>query len=184
MKIACAGCGIGTDDDGVCHTPECKNYAKTLDPATSSPMVKTDDATATVSAIKTKVHLHVVNDDKPPVAGLGVKDILDAINQGRPHSRVPELPENFTFADHPKSVNEARIERDESITADKWTPREALVRALRDIDNGSLEATKAIIIIASDEVVTAFMAAGTSSVPEAVGLMEVAKFSFISFPRG
>lgn len=39
-----------------------------------------------------------------------------------------------TYADHPKSITELKASKDEK--GSTWTPRDALIAALREIDNG------------------------------------------------
>lgn len=53
------------------------------------------------------------------------------------------LPENF--AEHPKSIGEIRSDRESSASA--WTPRDALISALRDIDSGIINADAVVICI-------------------------------------
>ena len=50
------------------------------------------------------------------------------------------------YSRHPKSVSELRAERDQ--LADRWSPRDALICALRELDAGELRAG-AILIVAS-----------------------------------
>ncbi len=50
-----------------------------------------------------------------------------------------------SFADHPPSVTEARAER--SWKASAWTPRDALIATLRDLDRGKIEVEALTIII-------------------------------------
>lgn len=51
------------------------------------------------------------------------------------------------FADHPKSLAEARANKNSDASA--WSPRDALIAALRAIDSGELNPTYAIISFAN-----------------------------------
>lgn len=52
-----------------------------------------------------------------------------------------------SFAEHPRSLSEVRAER--SGSAGDLTPRDVLIRALRDIDAGAVEADHVIVAIGS-----------------------------------
>lgn len=49
------------------------------------------------------------------------------------------------FADHPKSISELRSDR--SHNGADWTPRDALIDVLREIDSGRLKADAMVICI-------------------------------------
>ena len=49
------------------------------------------------------------------------------------------------YKDHPPSVSELRA--DKSDDASDWTPRDALITALRDIDSGECEPTCLIVVM-------------------------------------
>ncbi len=51
------------------------------------------------------------------------------------------------YSDHPPSVTELRSNKDED--AATWTPRDALITALRDIDSGKENPTCLVIIMGS-----------------------------------
>ena len=82
------------------------------------------------------------------------------------------------FSKAPKSVAEARAERTESTKS--WTPRDALVSILREIDAGRLDA-KTVFIAYRDESTerTHFVAAGPSSV-EIIGTTHLAISRFMA----
>lgn len=47
------------------------------------------------------------------------------------------------YADHPKSI--AEIRSDKSRSASDWTPRDALIATLRDIDSGAIDPDALVI---------------------------------------
>jgi hypothetical protein len=49
------------------------------------------------------------------------------------------------FSDHPTSISEARATRDDN--AALWTPRDALIACLRDLDRGNLDPVELAIIV-------------------------------------
>lgn len=53
------------------------------------------------------------------------------------------------FSNHPISITEAKAGRMEG-GAGVWTPRDALISVLRDIDSGKLAATSIAIIVAEE----------------------------------
>lgn len=77
------------------------------------------------------------------------------------------------FSDHPESVNELRPNG----TATDWTPREALVSLLRDIDQGVIRAD-AVLVLAV-EINGArnrpLLRVSTPDVMSTLGLIELAK---------
>lgn len=50
------------------------------------------------------------------------------------------------FSDHPQTMGDIRS--DKSQNAKDWTPRDALIRTLREIDKGELKADKIVMVIA------------------------------------
>lgn len=84
------------------------------------------------------------------------------------------------FADYPRSVNELRG----TDNAADWTPREALVSLLRDIDSGVVENIDAVVICYRHKgdkpgaTRTHFVNAGPD-VHVAMGMMEVVKFQMM-----
>lgn len=48
------------------------------------------------------------------------------------------------FKDHPRSVAEIRSDR--SMNAKDWTPRDALISVLRDIDSGAVDPDALIVV--------------------------------------
>lgn len=77
------------------------------------------------------------------------------------------------FANAPLTINELRAEKDGSSA--KWTLRDALISALRDIDSGKVNAIRGVIVLSAAgedgrHNETRFYSA-TSSVIEAYGLM-------------
>ena len=81
-----------------------------------------------------------------------------------------------SFKDHPKSLNEARS--DKSQNAKDWTPRDALIALLRDIDNKS-EDIDALVIAFRRKGQTGKRSAGFyNASPDGIvslGLLEGAK---------
>lgn len=78
------------------------------------------------------------------------------------------------FADAPKSLNEARADKEQN--AALWTPRDALVSLLREIDNGKVNPEKIVICyteLHSNGGATklSYHAAGTRSYWETIGLL-------------
>ena len=57
------------------------------------------------------------------------------------------MPDNF--ADHPKSITEIRSDKSENGT--DWTPRDALIDVLREIDSGRLNVS-ALVICMREEI--------------------------------
>lgn len=56
---------------------------------------------------------------------------------------IEDDDEARNFADHPKSITEARASR--SSDAADWTPRDALILLLREIDSGSAVVDSCVI---------------------------------------
>lgn len=48
------------------------------------------------------------------------------------------------FSNHPPSLNEIRADKTQDAT--NWTPRDALISALRDIDSGKIDPDSLVII--------------------------------------
>lgn len=67
------------------------------------------------------------------------------------------------FSKYPPSINEIKADRSES--SQDWTPRDALIRCLRDLDSGKISPDALIILhhkVEEDGIVkTDFYAAGT-----------------------
>jgi len=80
-----------------------------------------------------------------------------------------------SFAEYPHSINELRKDNN----AATWTPREALVNLLRDIDRGEVEPTALVICIAEKgsqpgSVITTYRNV-SGDLHQAVGLVEAVK---------
>lgn len=86
-----------------------------------------------------------------------------------------------SFKGHPLSV--AEIRSDKSRNAVDWTPRDALIAALREIDSGGLDATA--LVICAQEPGSGPGAVGTRyyvAAPNAhvtLGLLEAVKFKIM-----
>lgn len=52
---------------------------------------------------------------------------------------------NNSFADYPKSVGE--LKSDKTQDSSDWSPRDVLIHALREIDNGSIDPTALVLVI-------------------------------------
>jgi hypothetical protein len=73
------------------------------------------------------------------------------------------------FANHPKSITEIKGEK--SFDAKDWTPRDALINALRDIDSGELDAQALIVCVQKcDEGMQYYNS--TPSVVTALGILD------------
>ena len=88
-----------------------------------------------------------------------------------------EEPNNY--ADAPKSVGEARARKERD--ASKWTPRDALVSLLRDIDNGMV-IDGLVMFYHRPEDNETFFSAATKTKREALGLVELGKHYMLN-PR-
>lgn len=82
------------------------------------------------------------------------------------------------FADYPKSVTEVHAEKSEDMS--KWTPRDALIDLLREIDSGRLKIN--ILFVAAGRIDgtatdTYFRAAGPNHYAVA-GCLRRAEFQF------
>lgn len=80
------------------------------------------------------------------------------------------MPEDKTYATHPVLLSERRAGNE----AAAWTPREALIAMLRDIDQG-MEVER--LIICYDGVKGAGFRNVTKSVMEAIGLLQVTQLA-------
>ena len=54
------------------------------------------------------------------------------------------MTEDQDFSQHPKSITEMRAEREED--AKIWTPRDALISALRDLDEGTIQTDTLLVM--------------------------------------
>lgn len=94
--------------------------------------------------------------------------------------------DNDNFSDAPVSINEAMAARDRDAT--KWTPRDLLVRMLREIDNGVLNPSRMVVLYTEEQGEDRFAFggaySGTSSPMETFGLIEVAKLDLFAKMRG
>lgn len=78
------------------------------------------------------------------------------------------------FADTPRSLNEARADKEQN--AALWKPRDALVSLLRDIDSGKIDIEKLVICYTESHsnggpTKLAYHAAGTRSYWETIGIL-------------
>lgn len=93
---------------------------------------------------------------------------------GLEQGRVAELPENF--ADYPLSINERR----DGLAA-TWTPREALINLLRQIDRGEVDPIGLLVLVNERPTVDTpgtvrlSMRNCTANLHEALGILENAK---------
>ena len=78
------------------------------------------------------------------------------------------------FSNHPKSLTEIRGEK--SGNGSQWTPRDALISVLRDIDSGALDVSGVIVAYFDEKTDTAFYSQSTKDRYTALGLLECAKF--------
>lgn len=85
------------------------------------------------------------------------------------------------FSDYPQSISEIRGRRDGN--AGTWNPRDALVSALRDLDNG-LDVRDCIVIfnVHHDDgtIGIKYYAATNGGIFKALGLIELAKLEIVS----
>ena len=75
------------------------------------------------------------------------------------------------FADHPQSIAELRS--DKTQCAADWTPRDALIYLLREIDAGRLEINSMVCVYETKGALDHVKS--TPNILEAVGLLELAK---------
>lgn len=81
-----------------------------------------------------------------------------------------------SFTDYPRSLNELRTAR--SGNAADWTPREALIQMLRDIDSGVI-APDAMIVSFREKVERGFRTSFSAACPDSgvmIALLEQTKF--------
>lgn len=84
------------------------------------------------------------------------------------------------YKNHPKSITELRAEKEAD--ASKWTPRDALISVLRDIDNGTAS-PDALVICYHEKIEDGHKTSYTSATPSlvvALGLMDRAAFKMNS----
>lgn len=84
------------------------------------------------------------------------------------------------FSDYPKSVNELKASNADD--AAKWTPREAIISVLRDIDSGK-RSVHAVVIVTVElkedgNTVTNYVNA-VPNLPTSLGALEIAKFKML-----
>lgn len=90
------------------------------------------------------------------------------------------------FKDHPKSITEIKALKSHS-GAD-WTPRDALIAALRDMDSGDLKPKTLIICCDNgepidDKITTRYYNSSPTRV-ETIGILEIIKFNFMEDTNG
>lgn len=81
-----------------------------------------------------------------------------------------------SFTDYPQSLNELRCAR--SGNAADWTPREALIQMLRDIDSGTIR-PDALIVSFREKVERGFRTSFSAACPDSgvmIALLEQTKF--------
>lgn len=84
------------------------------------------------------------------------------------------------FKNHPKSITELRAEKEED--ASKWTPRDALISVLRDIDSGETS-PDALVICYHEKLEGGHKTSYVSATPNlviALGLMDRTAFKMNS----
>lgn len=83
------------------------------------------------------------------------------------------------FSDYPRSVKEVRAERADDATA--WTPRDALIKLLREIDEGlSVDALVICYRVRKDELPDAYcMNQACSDLATALGVWQAAKDGYM-----
>lgn len=97
-----------------------------------------------------------------------------------PDRIIPEQPvasalsDRETFADAPKSISELRSDRSE--WARDWSPRDTLIKLLREIDSGEVRVDFIVISTGSRSadghaIVTDWRSAGAKNLLESVGLV-------------
>jgi hypothetical protein len=80
--------------------------------------------------------------------------------------------EGETFADYPLTIGEAKS--DKTRDGADWTPRDALISVLRDIDDGKVDLTGVVICMHFREGGCSF-AQATPSLIHSLGIIERAK---------
>lgn len=83
---------------------------------------------------------------------------------------------NDDFSDHPKTIGEIRS--DKSQKAEHWSPRDALIAALREIDSGEMKVDSCVLVFGKIEKggsETNIKVAGNHSTYVTLGLIERAK---------
>lgn len=95
------------------------------------------------------------------------------------------MADDENFANHPISIAQARAERAENGAL--WTPRDALIDMLRDLDSGKLAVEDICIVHRSRDPEGGFnirfSIAGPSPRAMIVGMLEWAKTTIIMQPR-
>lgn len=81
------------------------------------------------------------------------------------------MPDDENFANHPESITALRAAKEHD--GSKWTPRDALIAALRAIDNGVIAPDMLAIVHAGPRGISYFNA--TPNIFELVGLLECGK---------
>lgn len=84
--------------------------------------------------------------------------------------------ETESFTHYPQSLNEVRSAR--SGNAADWTPREALIQILRDLDSGAIQ-PDALIVSFREKVGRGFRTSFSASCPDSgvmIALLEQTKF--------
>lgn len=83
---------------------------------------------------------------------------------------------NESFSDYPQSLNEVRSRR--SGNAADWTPRDALIQMLRDIDSGLIQ-PDALVVSFREKLDQGFRTSFSAACPDSgvmLALLEQTKF--------
>lgn len=94
------------------------------------------------------------------------------------------MSDSESFADVPVALAEKRAERDQN--ASSWTPRDALVSILREIDSGRLKVDLIWIGHAErqeETILSSYLTAGGMNQFETSGMIEVLKTRMITDAR-
>jgi len=73
-----------------------------------------------------------------------------------------------SFADHPISLNEARGDQ-----ADTWTPRDALIKMLRDMDSGAIKPEGLCICYTEEDGAVVNYSNATKNPTQLVGMLNI-----------
>lgn len=94
----------------------------------------------------------------------------------RVSQRVTIMSDDFKNA--PRTIGEIRAERDDDAGA--WSARDALIKLLRDIDDGKINVKSCVIVYRpDDDNQTLYLRASDSFVKD-IGMLEAAKFQLFS----
>ena len=78
-----------------------------------------------------------------------------------------------SYKDYPRSITELKGEKDHDSRT--WTPRDALINTLRDLDSGELEADHIMILYGRKSQNSGFSQGGSFTYYEQVGMLEITK---------